>query len=111
MSNVDDLVKEINEEIKSYKKYESKPKTQDVDLDLGAKTSKKKSWFKKEQIPYLLIPLVVIFVLAYFKPKFLYDIDTTNDTKKLNLKKAIFTVLILSGIVVAVYYFYIQNLF
>jgi len=109
MSNVDDLIKEINEEIKSYKKYEAKPLKEEVDLGVNGK--KKKSWLKKEQIPYFLIPVVVIVILAYFKPKFLYYVDDKDKSKKLNIKKTVMTILILSGITAGLYYFYIQNLF
>lgn len=107
MINVDDVIKEINQEIKVYTKYEPKLVEQPGDKLLKGN----KPRISKEQVPYLVIPAIVIAILVYFKPDFLYDNEHTEDVKKVSVQKTTITVFAMSGVAIAVYYFYIQNLF
>lgn len=114
MTDIDKMIKEINDQLVSFNKYEPK-NTVSIEgkKDILSKFSlTKEKLCKKKNFPYFLIPLIITIFLVYSKPNFLYEeTSKENEVKKLNKKKTLNTVLILSVLGMGLYYFYIEKLF
>lgn len=108
MNKVEQLINEINEEIKPYKKYEPSS-----NIDEGVMLISNVPLYKKKYFAYVVIPLVITTLLIVLRPNFIYTKNTNKKkkTKTLNNKNLVVSVILLSGFVSCIYYFIHKNYF